>query len=127
MDFLKKKELCFGCLSAGHMSHNCGKRLTCRICSQHHPTVLHVDRNTANWDIVSKELELIGNNAPKMLEPLCYENGIRFVINGHLHAGSTEAETCAAVVNRISVCRLEEMLFKQYNHDFMNSAAEVQL
>lgn len=46
MDILKKKELCFGCLSAGHMSRNCDKRLTCRTCSQHHPTVLHVDRNT---------------------------------------------------------------------------------
>lgn len=30
MDILKKKELCFGCLSAGHMSRNCGKKLTCK-------------------------------------------------------------------------------------------------
>lgn len=57
MEFLKEKELCFGCLSAGHMSRNCGKRLTCRICSQHHPTVLHVDRNTANYNRASKESE----------------------------------------------------------------------
>ncbi len=57
MEFLKKKELCFGCLSAGHMSRNCGKRLTCRICSQHHPTVLHVDRNAANSGMAYKESE----------------------------------------------------------------------
>lgn len=50
-----------------------------------------------------------------------------FVINGQLHAGSVDAENCAAVVNRISVCRLEEMLFKQYNHDFNDQAAEEQL
>ncbi len=282
MEFLKEKELCFGCLSAGHMSRNCGKRLTCRICSQHHPTVLHVDRNAANSGMASKESEarkflgsaetcghtgagkdrcllsilpvqvkaskgdqivqtyafldpgssatfcteslmqrlnlsgrktqfllqtmgqervvsayvlpglevsaidgnifyqlpqtltqkhmpvssdsmvskgdlskwpylakvkvprimanvelLIGNNAPKMLEPwevinscgdgpYAIRTALGWVINGPLNAGSFEAEDCSAVVNRISVCRLEEMLFKQYNHDFNERAVAEQ-
>lgn len=33
----------------------------------------------------------------------------------------------AAMVNSISVCRLEEMIIKQYNHDFNDRAAEEQL
>ncbi len=39
------------------LSRNCGKRLTCRMCSQPHPTLLHVDRNAANSGISSKESE----------------------------------------------------------------------
>ena len=44
LSFLKEKELCFGCLCAGHWSRNCEGRLTCRTCGQRHPTVLHIDR-----------------------------------------------------------------------------------
>ena len=38
------KELCFGCLCAGHRSQDCDKRLTCRVCSQTHPSGLHIDK-----------------------------------------------------------------------------------
>lgn len=44
LSFLKEKELCFGCLCAGHWSRNCEGRLTCTTCGQRHPTVLHIDR-----------------------------------------------------------------------------------
>ena len=44
LSFLKEKELCFGCLCAGHWSRNCEGRLTCKTCGQRHPTVLHIDR-----------------------------------------------------------------------------------
>ena len=49
LSFLKEKELCFGCLCAGHRSRNCEGRSTCRTCGQRHPTVLHINRReTAN-------------------------------------------------------------------------------
>ncbi len=44
ISFLKEKELCFSCLGAGHMSRNCDNRLTCKVCSQIHPSVLHIDK-----------------------------------------------------------------------------------
>ncbi|KAI7802084.1 hypothetical protein IRJ41_024663 [Triplophysa rosa] len=80
---------------------------------------------------------LIGSNAPKMLEPwevinnqgngpYAIRTALGWVINGSLHASSLEAEDCSAVVNRIYVCRLEEMLSIQYNHDFNEQAAEEQ-
>lgn len=45
INFLKEKHLCFGCLSTSHMSRDCEKRLTCKICSQSHPTVLHINKS----------------------------------------------------------------------------------
>ncbi|GAA6094348.1 uncharacterized protein LOC115787620 [Tachysurus ichikawai] len=88
-----------------------------------------VPRIMANVDL------LIGNNAPKMLEPwevinshgvgtYAIRTALGWVINGPLHA--TLRMKTSAVVNRISVCRLEEMLSKQYNHDFNEHVAEKQ-
>ena len=42
-EFPKKKGLCFGCLSKGHLSKYCRRRLTCKTCSKSHPTSLHGD------------------------------------------------------------------------------------
>lgn len=43
LNFLKCKGMCFGCLSTGHISRGCGKHLTCRVCKQAHPSVLHIN------------------------------------------------------------------------------------
>ncbi len=67
---------------------------------------------------------LIGNSRGD--GPYAIRTALGWVINGPLNAGSFEAEDCSAVVNRISVCRLEEMWFKQYNHDFNERAVEEQ-
>ncbi len=42
--FLKQKGICFGCLCSGHMSGDCEKRLTCKVCGKNHPTMLHINR-----------------------------------------------------------------------------------
>ncbi len=42
LDFLKEKGLCFGCLNTGHLSRNCERRITCKHCSQMHPSILHI-------------------------------------------------------------------------------------
>lgn len=42
LDFLKEKGLCFGCLNTGHISRSCDKRITCKLCSQMHPSILHI-------------------------------------------------------------------------------------
>lgn len=42
VDFLKSKGACFGCLTLGHMSRECKKRLTCAVCQKKHPTLLHI-------------------------------------------------------------------------------------
>lgn len=44
IQWLKEKQLCFACLSTGHMSRVCEQRLKCKACSQTHPTVLHIKR-----------------------------------------------------------------------------------
>lgn len=44
IDFLKEKGVCFGCLKIGHMSKDCKSRLTCDVCNQNHPEILHIEQ-----------------------------------------------------------------------------------
>ncbi len=44
LDFLKGKGVCFSCLKTGHVSKECDNRLVCEVCSQTHPSVLHLHR-----------------------------------------------------------------------------------
>ena len=44
LDFLKEKGVCFGCLKIGHMSKHCHSRLTCYVCNQNHPEILHIEQ-----------------------------------------------------------------------------------
>ena len=81
---------------------------------------------------IKAEVELlIGNNAPKAIEPWeiinSRENGpyavktlLGWVINGPLDDGvMTDSNGRQNVtVNRISVAKLEDLLVQQYNHDF---------
>ncbi|XP_067369271.1 uncharacterized protein [Channa argus] len=62
--FIKDEELCFGCLSTGHQSKKCNKRMVCEVCSKRHPTCLHEDRSNqeqgakreqSKWRDCSKE------------------------------------------------------------------------
>ena len=39
--FIKEKGICFGCLTCGHLSRTCNKRLKCDVCQKRHPTILH--------------------------------------------------------------------------------------
>jgi hypothetical protein len=41
--FIKQKGICFGCLTPGHMSKTCKRRLQCKTCGKYHPTILHND------------------------------------------------------------------------------------
>ncbi|XP_053381690.1 uncharacterized protein LOC123559085 [Mercenaria mercenaria] len=42
--FARDKNLCFGCLSPGHLSKGCKRRKQCKTCSKFHPTSLHGDK-----------------------------------------------------------------------------------
>lgn len=43
LNFLSTKGICFGCLSSGHISRDCKKRLTCTVCKLSNPSVLHIN------------------------------------------------------------------------------------
>lgn len=44
VEFLKANGLCFGCLEKGHISKVCKKHMSCHICQNMHPTILHVNK-----------------------------------------------------------------------------------
>lgn len=46
-EFVKTKDLCFGCLKSGHLSSSCRFRLTCEECGKPHPTLFHNSVQTA--------------------------------------------------------------------------------
>lgn len=83
---------------------------------------------------------LIGTDAPKVLEPWEVINSqdegpyavrtrVGWVINGPLHGGSCRGKSgySAVTANRISVEHLQEMLVKQYHHDFNEKSSEEQI
>ena len=56
VEFMKNEGLCFGCLGRGHMSRYCKNRMTCQICHQNHPSILHFDlkeKVEPQWDVES--------------------------------------------------------------------------
>ncbi|KAK7884418.1 hypothetical protein WMY93_027541 [Mugilogobius chulae] len=57
IDFLRAKGLCFSCLKQGHMSNSCKEKMSCQVCSQLHPTVLHIKAKTKE---VEPEVESSG-------------------------------------------------------------------
>lgn len=52
--FLREKGVCFACLGNGHMSRNCDRRLTCKVCGQTHPTVLHIKRQSTTTELLKE-------------------------------------------------------------------------
>lgn len=44
INFLKEKDICFGCLCIGHIGKVCNKPLTCKVCSQNHYRVLRINQ-----------------------------------------------------------------------------------
>lgn len=48
IDFLRKAGLCFGCLTKGHVSKDCKKRMTCGVCALKHPSMLHFEKQESS-------------------------------------------------------------------------------
>ena len=42
INFLKEHGVCFGCLCIEHISKDCRRRLSCKICGARHPSMLHI-------------------------------------------------------------------------------------
>ena len=76
ISFLKTKGICFGCLSAGHISKECKKRLTCKVCKKAHPSALHIEFKDVTAKEAGKPSGVIGSASAE----LC----------GHIGAGDQE-------------------------------------
>ena len=44
-EFIKKHNICFGCLDGNHYSKNCKQPLSCRTCKKKHPSSLHTNND----------------------------------------------------------------------------------
>lgn len=77
LNFIKTKGICFGCLSIGHMSKDCKRRLSCNVCKRAHPSTLHIEPK----DSGIKEAENSSDAIGKAPAELC----------GHIGAGDQES------------------------------------
>ncbi|XP_052470971.1 uncharacterized protein LOC128027405 [Carassius gibelio] len=77
LSFLKTKGICFGCLSTGHISRDCKRRLSCKVCKQAHPSVLHIEAK----DSIVEKAERPSNATGGASAGLC----------GHIGAGDQES------------------------------------
>lgn len=59
IEFLKKAGLCFGCLVKGHVSKECKKRMTCHVCAQKHPSMLHFAKqeSSTSGKVVEEQMQ----------------------------------------------------------------------
>lgn len=73
IDCLKVQGICFCCLTKGHLSKDCHKRMKCEVCSLKHPTILHIykkrsehknnsDKDTQTASVISALVSLKGSN-----------------------------------------------------------------
>lgn len=72
LNFVKTKGICFGCLSMGHISRDCKRRLTSPVCRQVHPSVLHVNGREG----ATKETERLSGAVSRASEELCGHIGV---------------------------------------------------
>ncbi|KAL2083621.1 hypothetical protein ACEWY4_021394 [Coilia grayii] len=70
LNLLKEKGLCFSCLCKGHMSKDCKERLSCNICNQRHPSVLHI-----NFQVKGEASKTEQSQVRKVVANLCGHNG----------------------------------------------------
>lgn len=71
LNLLKGKGLCFGCLCKGHISKDCKGRLSCNICNQRHPSVLHINFQVKGENPKSTQSQ----QATEVVSKVCGYNG----------------------------------------------------
>ena len=86
VEFLKAKGICFGCLTRGHLSKTCKKRMVCTQCSQKHPDILHITKE-ANANISYK---VASEDSTSNEEVSGAQNSVKQEIVGYAGTGNTE-------------------------------------
>ena len=84
LDFIQSVGLCFGCLSKGHYSKNCRRRLTCQRCGKPHPTILHNDPEDKKESKDSVETVVDPDQSSSNTSSVCHTVGERNSITNSL-------------------------------------------
>jgi len=75
LNFIQSEGLCFSCLSKGHYSKNCRKRLTCQTCGKRHPTILHNDQENKTESEDSMEPNVNPDQSSSNTSSVCHTVG----------------------------------------------------
>lgn len=94
--------------------------------------------NSVEIPVINADVELlIGTNVSKVMEPLevvkhskgegpyAVRTLLGWVVYGPLRGGNETGSSCTTIIaNRISIANIEELLVKQYNHNFNEKSTE---
>lgn len=75
--FVQSMGLCFGCLSRGHYSKSCRKRLTCEKCGRPHPTILHYEPEDGKEAKESEKRNVNSSQSLSNTSSVCHTVGER--------------------------------------------------
>lgn len=75
IEFLKGKGLCFSCLSQGHLSKDCKKRIQCDYCPKRHPSMLHYAK-AEDETVKNKTNNVTENTDTEVPSPIPITGGI---------------------------------------------------
>ncbi|KAI2645663.1 Cold shock protein 1 [Labeo rohita] len=138
LEFLKKQKVCFGCLGIGHISRDCKKRITCRVCGFKHPSILHVFRQdktvepkqaigNALISVQSNSLTGAGGDACALsILPVCVKakNGTKIVETyAFLDPGSSSTFCTESLMEKLNLSGKKlNILLKTMNQDKLTSS-----
>lgn len=72
---MRKSGLCFGCLVKGHLSKDCKRKMSCQVCFQRHPSLLHSTKTEDNHTGKSSNDETEPQAVSSALASVHKENG----------------------------------------------------
>lgn len=69
LEVIRSKGICFSCCRKGHFTKDCTRKLSCKICSKKHLTVLHMNEEEWRKQTDTRELEKTENIVQKTTSP----------------------------------------------------------
>ncbi|KAK0140850.1 hypothetical protein N1851_022154 [Merluccius polli] len=98
VEFFKANGICFGCINKGHLSKDCRKRLSCKVCSLKHPTMLHIE--------INKPEEIKRQNAARVTSV----NSSLVSLEKPVHTGAGDNQTLAIVPVKVKLSSCNKII-----------------
>lgn len=123
-EFVKKKRLCFGCLTYGHASNKCRRKMKCEVCQMSHPTLLHEEGRVVKTPIPPNPpaTEVIPVTVPESSSNACCHTGAgesvsvgMVPVKIRVKGTDRYVTTYAALDSHSTAAFMSEKLLKQLN------------
>lgn len=139
-DLLKSNRMCYSCYGRNHMSKNCFRKRTCKVCGKKHPTLLHdpdfsvsfsrkpQEKAVAAKDLSSKERSTEPESTCLASTSSCTERILQPILPVKVRQGNTGkcVDTYALYDSGSSGCFISEDLIDKLNAKSTKSNLKLQ-